>query len=305
LALPPGIADSGEGRDLFTRQLACLHILNEFFPKRLRQILPSLSQHPNPKVRDWVLERSKLEFEDVISWPRGGYQLVRIPGGTFEMGTIGSASSAQKHHASNTPVHVVAVKDFYIGRYPVTNAEYGLLLANSNSATKPTFWEDPMFNHPKQPVVGVSWHDATRYARWTGLRLPTEAEWEYACRAGTTTYYYNGDNESDLARAGWYMKNSGQRTHQVGEKEPNNFGLYDMCGNVSEWVEDDWHDSCQGSPCNGSAWVDDPRGLARVIRGGAWSSSEVFCRSIARGEEIEERKESFVGIRLAHDGFLP
>ena len=130
------------------------------------------------------------------------------------------------------PQHEVEVPGFYMGRYPVTNEEYGRFLADNGDASEPEYWGDRKFNQPNQPVVGVSWNDAQRYAQWAGLRLPTEAEWEYACRAGTTTRYYTGDSEADLDRAGWYDGNSGGKLHPVGQKEPNAFGLYDMHGNV-------------------------------------------------------------------------
>jgi formylglycine-generating enzyme required for sulfatase activity len=160
-----------------------------------------------------------------------------------------------------------------MGRYPVTNEEYGRFMKEESDIPEPEFWADRKFNQPRQPVVGVSWKDAQRYAKWAGLRLPTEAEWEYACRAGTDTRYYTGDKEKDLDRAGWYWEISDEQTHPFGEKEPNTFGLYDMHGNVLEWVEDDWHGSYNSAPEDGSAWIDEPRGAFRVFRGGGWDGA--------------------------------
>ena len=152
--------------------------------------------------------------------------------------------------------------------------EYGRFLRENSDVQEPEYWGNDKFNQPKQPVVGVSWHDAKRYCAWAGLRLPSEAEWEYACRAGTTTRYHSGDGETDLDRVGWYKKNAGSRLHPVGEKEPNGFGLYDMHGNVYEWCEDTYHDSYKGAPNDGSAWVDEgptwrrwlPRAMGRATR---------------------------------------
>ncbi|KAB2832406.1 MAG: formylglycine-generating enzyme family protein, partial [Candidatus Brocadia sp.] len=171
---------------------------------------------------------------------------------------------------------------FYMGRYPVTNEEYARFLKANPTVTEPAYWADRKYNQPKQPVVGVSWEDARHYAAWAGLRLPGEAEWEYACRAGSKTRYYSGDKDEDLARVGWYTKNSGGQLHAVGEKEPNGFGLYDMHGNVWEWIEDDWHDNYKGAPNDGRAWVDKRRGSDRVVRGGGWYGGAQGCRSAAR-----------------------
>ena len=147
--------------------------------------------------------------------------------------------------------------------------------------------------------MGVSWEDARRYAKWAGLRLPSEAEWEYACRAGTSTRYYTGDTEEDLKRAGWYEANSGNQTHPVGEKEANGFGLYDMHGNVWEWTEDDWHGNYKGAPDDGRPWIDDPRGSDRVIRGGSWGSVAQHCRSAIRGYGGPGDRDDDVGFRLS------
>ena len=176
---------------------------------------------------------------------------------------------------------------------------------NENPKTSiPEYWADRRFNQPRQPVVGVSWENAQRYAEWAGLRLPSEAEWEYACRAGTQTRYYTGDTEKELDRAGWYDENSGDKLHPVGEKEPNGFGLYDMHGSVLEWVEDDWHENYDGAPEDGRAWIDEPRGAYRVIRGGSWNLNARFCRSATRDNYAPGLRDGLVGFRLARSGTL-
>ena len=147
--------------------------------------------------------------------------------------------------------------------------------------------------------MGVSWEDARAYARWAGLRLPTEAEWEYACRAGTTTRFYTGDEGKDLDRAGWYDGNSGGRLHPVGEKAADAFGLYDMHGKVWEWVADDWYDAYTGAPTNGSAWVNSPRGTHREIRGGVWGGVAGDCRSAARNDRGPGVRSLILGFRLS------
>ena len=145
----------------------------------------------------------------------------------------------------------------------------------------------------------MSWEEAQRYAAWAGLRLPSEAEWEYACRAGSRTRYYTGDTEDDLRRAGWYAENSDSKLHPVGEKEPNAFGLYDMHGNVWEWVEDDWHDNYDTAPNDGRAWIDEPRGAARVVRGGGWINVALSCRASYRADDAPGARGSALGFRLA------
>ena len=165
---------------------------------------------------------------------------------------------------------------------------------------EPEYWADRQFNQHRQSVVGVSWNDANKYAKWAGLRLPAEAEWEYACRANTQTRYYPGDKEEDLDRAGWSNRNSGGQFHPVGEKKPNSFGLYDMHGNVWEWVEDDRHNNYNGGPNDGSAWINSPRGSKRVIRGGSWCRvAAQDCRSANRNDVLSGYRSNNLGFRLS------
>jgi formylglycine-generating enzyme required for sulfatase activity len=286
----------GKNKPLWARQLLALKLLERLKPEAVEKLQPKLLQHPSADIRRWFQEKAAQATFDLITADLGGYELVHIPGGEFMMG---SPKSEEGHHKSEAPLHAVVAKDYFLGRYPVTNEEYGRFLNDNPDEPEPDYWADRKFNQPRQPVVGVSWEDAQRYAKWAGLRLPTEAEWEYACRAGTDTRYYTGDKEKDLDGAGWYREISDEQTHPVGEKEPNTFGLYDMHGNVFEWVEDDWHGSYNSAPEDGSAWIDEPRGAARVIRGGSWFNTARYCRSAGRDGLDPGRRLGYLGFRLA------
>jgi len=287
----------GKDKELWERQLYALKITERLDPGAIEGIKQKLVNHPSLDIRKWITGKEEQAFLDIITAEQGGYELIRIPGGTFMMG---SPESEEGRYDDEGPLHRVNVPDFYMGKYPVTNEEYGLYLQENPDSREPAFWANQQFNQPRQPVVGVSWDDAKKYAKWAGLRLPTEAEWEYACRANTQTRYYPGDKEEDLGRAGWYGRNSGRQLHPVGEKEPNSFGLYDMHGNVWEWVEDDRHDNYNGGPNDGSAWINSPRGSARVIRGGAWNGGAHCCRSAIRGDDSpHDYRRVLLGFRLS------
>jgi sulfatase modifying factor 1 len=165
------------------------------------------------------------------------------------------------------------------------------------------YWDKPGFEQTdRHPVTCVSWNDTQALIKWLNTkedrqyRLPTEAEWEYACRTGTETRYYAGNSEADLDRAGWYYNNSGGRTHPVRQREPNRFGLYDMHGNVWEWCSD-WYGDYPTSS------VTDPQGPSsgdnRVLRGGCWCSRARNCRSANRGRGPPGRRDDGLGFRLA------
>ncbi|MBV8520848.1 MAG: formylglycine-generating enzyme family protein, partial [Acetobacteraceae bacterium] len=167
------------------------------------------------------------------------------------------------------PVHDVTIaKPFAIGVFEVTLEDY-YRFAVATGRAKPG---DAGWDQGRLPVI-VSWDNACAYAEWltqqTGkrYRLPSEAEWEYACRAGSTTRFSFGDDMARLGEFAWYKDNSGGQTHPVGQKRPNAFGLYDMHGNVWEWVEDCWRDSYAGAPTDGSPWISGAC-RDRVLRGG-------------------------------------
>jgi formylglycine-generating enzyme required for sulfatase activity len=223
-----------------------------------------------------------FSFQDRLTDASSGPAMQLIPPGTFLMG-----SPEQDRDAADDekPQHRVSIPQvFALGRFPVTFEEYDRFAAATWRRKPP----DQGLGRGRRPVVNVSWQDAAAYCDWlsqqTGrrYRLPTEAEWEYAARAGTESRWSFGDEEADLDTHGWYRANSGSRTHPVGGKRPNPWGLYDMHGNVWEWVQDAWHSSHEGTPADGSAWDSDDTGAVRVIRGGSWGSFARYCRCAFR-----------------------
>lgn len=226
---------------------------------------------------------------------KGGCELIRITGGRFIMG---AGEEEQGRQDNEFPRHEVTVKSFYMAKYPVTNEEYERFI-KACGAKKPDQWSDPQFNRPRQPVVNVNWEEAQRFAAWAGGRLPSEAEWEFACRGGKATAFCSGDTEQQLARVGWYKANSAGRVHDVGEKEANNYGLYDMHGNIWEWCEDDWHGNYERAPKDGSAWVNPSRGSERVARGGAYSNPPAVCRAAFRFRAVAIGRTKVLGFRIA------
>ncbi len=214
-----------------------------------------------------------------------GLEFSLLPGGTFRMG---SPADEVGRAEDEGPQHTVTIaRPFLMARTECTQVAW--MLAGGD-------------NHPARegddlPVEQVNWTEAADWCRGAGLRLPSEAEWEYACRAGTQTRFWSGDANPDLAQVGWYAGNSDMRTHPVGRKPPNAFGLLDVHGNVYEWCEDRWHDSYEGAPIDGSAWVDWSI-VTRVGRGGAYALPAEKARSAFR-------LRSHRGLGLAILGFRP
>jgi formylglycine-generating enzyme required for sulfatase activity len=288
--------DSGKDQDLWARQMIALRILVQLDPSRVNSLVPFLKKNPRPEIRRFLQRRGTQRKQEIINADPGSYELVLIPSGEFMMG---SPDSEKERRESEGLIHRVSIPEFYMGRYPVTNREYSQFLKENPGVLEPKYWADRRFNQENQPVVGVSWNDAQKYAEWAGLQLPSEAQWEYACRAGTTTRFYPGNEDSDLDEAGWSSRNSKEQLQAVGQKEPNSFGLCDMHGNVWEWVEDNWHGSYAKAPSDGSAWIDEPRGSLRVVRGGSWFIDARYCRSATRLSSPPDDRWYLIGFRLS------
>jgi formylglycine-generating enzyme required for sulfatase activity len=220
-----------------------------------------------------------------------GTELVLIQAGEFDMGS--NRSEKEK------PIHRVTISsDFYIGKFPITQKE----------------WIQVMKKNPSQhvgenkPVGGITWKDAQEFVRklkekenTDKYRLASEAEWEYAARAGTTTVYSFGDDISKLRDYAWYGEMAGfNSVHPVGQKIPNSWGLYDMHGNVWEWVQDKYHEGYDGAPVDGSAREDDDLG-ERARRGGAWVNSAKNCSSAFRRFSREEFCCHSISLRLVKE----
>ena len=272
----------------------------EFSPTSLRELLPSLGR--GPRCVYVLLGFAALAGgcgappDKTADQPRpastiSGIEMVAIPAGSFEMGSPDQDEPDQR-------LHKVSVSAFLIDKYPVTQEVY-----EKSMGKNPSLWKGP-----RNPVDQIRWPDAAAFCNarsqaqglqpaydtntWScnfdadGYRLPTEAEYEYALRAGSTnTDYWFGNSPEDLKRYAWFKGNSPRGTHPVGEKPPNNWGLCDMVGNVWEWCND-WYqqDYYQHSPQR------DPRGPAtgqnRVVRGGCWNSKPDYCRAAYRYYEM-------------------
>ena len=199
---------------------------------------------------------------------------------------MGSPAEEAGRQDNEGPQRTVAVPSFFMGRFPVTQAQYEAVMGQNPSN----------FKGADRPVESLSWDDAVAFCeKLSGLvgrtyRLPSEAEWEYACRAKTTTPFnvgptittdlanYNGNETYGNGPKGIFR----EETTDGGGFPPNTFGLYDMHGNVWEWCQDVWHSNYQGAPTDGSAWVDGDDQAQRVLRGGSWVGRPVYCRSADR-----------------------
>jgi len=197
-----------------------------------------------------------------------------LKGGKFQMG---SPNSEIERNSAEGPVHEVELDGFWLGKYEVTQEQYQAIMGTNPSR----------FKDPKNPVESVSWDDAVefckRLSQKTGktFRLPTEAEWEYACRAGSRSRFCFGDSVSQLGDYAWYNSNSGNQTQPVGQRQPNAWGLYDMHGNVWEWCSDWYGEDYYGNFPRKNA-TGPTSGQYRVLRGGSWFNYPRYCRSAYR-----------------------
>jgi formylglycine-generating enzyme required for sulfatase activity len=221
-----------------------------------------------------------------------GMKFTLISSGAFTMGVNLNFENGSDYE---TPQHRVTIsRPFYMGVYEVTQSEWMSVMGGANPSR---------FEGRTLPVECVSWNDASSFVRKLNqkegtekYRLPTEAEWEYSARAGTTSAYFFGDDEGSLGTYAWFYGNSGDKTHWVGGKSPNPWGLFDIYGNVGEWVQDFSGDYS-------GAEVTDPKGPSggsnRLYRGCGWDDSAVFCRSADRRAGAPERRGRDLGLRVA------
>ena len=245
-------------------------------------------------------------------------QMVYIPGGTF---TMGSPESEEGRDDDEGPQHDVTVPPFFMGKYPVTQGQWKEIASRTDLKVKldlklePSYFKEPYQDIDRwhRPVERVSWYEAVEFCErlskltQRNYRLPSEAEWEYACRAGTTTPFYFGKTITPelVNYDGQYVYGNAQKgeyrgeTTPVGQFYPNAFGLYDMHGNVWEWCLDTWHNSYDGAPTDGSAWETGGHSTRRVSRGGSWSDYPRWCRSADRNYYVSvETVDDIIGFRL-------
>jgi formylglycine-generating enzyme required for sulfatase activity len=257
-------------------------------------------QPPSPPITQFapqaplVVQRQNLVPGQIIKDCADCPEMVVIPPGSFDMGS-GQSLDEQ-------PVHRVSVPIFLMGKTEVTQGQWRAVMGSNPSR----------FNlcGDDCPVEQVNWDEAqeftNRLSQKTGkqYRLPSEAEWEYAARAGSTTKRSFGDDESQLGDHAWYLGNSKawfgeNKTQRVAQKRPNAFGLFDMYGNVWEWVQDCWHYNYAGAPTDGSAWTTTCSYNARVLRGGSWGNYPSFLRSAIRTRVTPGIRSGYDGLRLA------
>ena len=226
-----------------------------------------------------------------------GMKFVPIPAGTF---TMGSPAAEKDRYDDETQHQVTLTKSFYMGRTEVTQGQWKKVMG-----TEPWKGQDYVQEGDDYPAVYISWDDAVEFCKKLSAmenrvyRLPTEAEWEYACRGGTKTAFSFGDDEADLSKYAWFDGNAyyvdEKYAHQVGQKLPNAFGLHDMHGNVWEWCSD-WYSEYPSGP------LTDPQGpntgSSRVLRGGSWNDEPGIVRCADRGFNSPGGRNSYDGFRL-------
>jgi len=265
-------------------------------------------------IGGWAIrsqQSSGYHFFDTLSLPGKAFlEMVSIPGGKFLMG---SPESEPNRQSNESPQHKVTVEPFLMGRYPITQIQWQVvaqLMPEVNRELKPS---PSRFSGSTRPVEKVRWDEAVefcdRLSAHTGrtYRLPSEAEWEYACRAGTTTPFHFGETITpELANyRGTETYNDGSKGEYRQETTPvehfeiaNPFGLCDMHGNVYEWCQDHWHDNYKGAPTDGSAWLSENKDASRVLRGGSWNIYPVNCRSAYRDGSYPRETNNNVGFRV-------
>ena len=261
-----------------------------------------LQWNPDPAVVPDAPVRSKIVASG-YPWrvldTATGIEMLLIPGGTFTMGC--SASNDYDCSSLEEPAHQVTLsKAFYLGKTEVTQAQW-----QAKMGSNPSYWKN-FSDSPSRPVENVSWNDIAGFNTATGLRLPSEAEWEYACRGGTTTAFHsmpgypNGTNDDSLlGNIAWYSTTFSGTTHAVAGKAANAFGMYDMSGNVWEWCNDWYGDYSASNATDPTGPSVGQYGAYRVLRGGGWVDISGSCRSSYRDSVAPGGRNDTIGFRVA------
>lgn len=241
--------------------------------------------------RKFMLGDEKQEVEEYMH-EATGMEFILIPAGVTQIGS--------HHFASEEPIRTIKMNAFFLAKYTCTQQQWKKIMNT-------TPWQGQKYvkNGDNFPAVFISWNDCKEFCLRTGLVLPSEVQWEYACRGRRNTDFSFGIDSSLSDEYVWDKQNAGQcidkYAHEVGQKAPNLYGLYDMHGNVYEWCEDDWHPTYQGAPSTEEAWISFPRTSHRVNRGGSFSSLSLFYRSANRSSSPVTEKLNNLGVRFCYN----
>ncbi len=298
----------------------CFNKINNYFqvgelqlfkPKKFQRIIENFEVITvNSRGKEIKRVEGKAECWRINLDSNTTLSMINIPGGTFWMG---SDEDEKGHYGNESPRHSVTIQPFFMGKYPITQAQWRVI-ANLPKIERDLNLSPSRFKGDNRPVEKVSWYDAMEFcARLSKLTsedfsLPSEAEWEYACRAGTTTPFYFGETITDdfanyNASYIYAEEASGQNrkeTTDVGSFPPNIFGLYDMHGNVWEWCKDNSHDDYIGTPNDGTAWLE-KYNTTCIMRGGSWLNLPRNCRSAVRfNYDARDDYNNFTGFRVKY-----
>ena len=234
--------------------------------------------------------------------PVTGMPFVWVPGGCFLMGSPEDEPGRGGRGEGEGPLHEVCLEGFWMGKYEVTQGQWQQVMGENPSYNTE---ENVGMDTANHPVERVSWDAAQEFilklnenAGTDVLRLPSEAEWEYACRAGTQTAYSFGDDVALLGEYAWFGENSRAKSHAVGQLKPNAYGLYDMHGNVHEWMADPWHMNYDGAPSDGRVWKAERETSVRMTRGGSWYHPRGDQRCAYRRAVSQGTYHQTIGFRL-------
>ena len=243
--------------------------------------MEDLEQNPDPTVvtdADFFKRIMETKLPWRVKDKATGIEMLLVPPGTFMMGASPGDTQARDNEK---PAHEVTItKAFYLGRTAVTQAQWFKVMD-----TNPSHFRGELL-----PVDSVSWVDCQQFCAKTGMKLPTEAQWEYACRAGT-----KGATYGDLDLIAWHVDNAGEETHAVGQLQPNALGFFDMLGNVWEWCEDRYGSYSSGSVTNPTGPT---TGSSRLLRGGGWNGLSDYCRASQRKNDSPGSVYYYVGFRV-------